>query len=106
MVFLNVFMWLMFFTTDHYLYNLNCKQNCAVELASTAGTDKPFEDFLPSHFNYLQFSYYNSTIKFHIIPPFISIFLFIFLPNFPVKQTSRRRLMWISFCKFGQSQII
>lgn len=46
--------------TDHYLYVLNCKQNCAVELASTAGREKPFEDFLPSHFNYLQFSYYNS----------------------------------------------
>ncbi|XP_022538024.2 prolyl 3-hydroxylase 1 [Astyanax mexicanus] len=46
--------------TDHYLHILNCKQNCAVELASTAGMDKPIEDFLPAHFNYLQFSYYNS----------------------------------------------
>uniref|UniRef100_A0A673J0K9 procollagen-proline 3-dioxygenase n=1 Tax=Sinocyclocheilus rhinocerous TaxID=307959 RepID=A0A673J0K9_9TELE len=46
--------------TDHYLHALNCKQNCAVDLASTAGREKPFEDFLPSHFNYLQFSYYNS----------------------------------------------
>ncbi|XP_036415919.1 prolyl 3-hydroxylase 1 [Colossoma macropomum] len=46
--------------TDHYLHILNCKQNCAVELASVAGRDKPIEDFLPSHFNYLQFSYYNS----------------------------------------------
>ncbi|MCI4390381.1 hypothetical protein PGIGA_G00121950 [Pangasianodon gigas] len=44
----------------HYLYVLNCKQNCAVELASTPGREQPFEDFLPSHFNYLQFSYYNS----------------------------------------------
>lgn len=46
--------------TDHYLQVLNCKQHCAVELALSAGRDKPFEDFLPSHFNYLQFSYYNS----------------------------------------------
>ncbi|XP_062846549.1 prolyl 3-hydroxylase 1-like, partial [Trichomycterus rosablanca] len=46
--------------TDHYLHVLNCKQNCGVELASTAGREKPFEDFLPSHFNYLQFSYYNT----------------------------------------------
>ncbi|XP_037534475.1 prolyl 3-hydroxylase 1 [Nematolebias whitei] len=46
--------------TDHYLQVLNCKQLCSVELASAAGRDKPFEDFLPSHFNYLQFSYYNS----------------------------------------------
>lgn len=37
---------------------LSCKQRCAVELASY--TDQPFDDFLPSHFNYLQFSYYNS----------------------------------------------
>ncbi|RXN23096.1 prolyl 3-hydroxylase 1 [Labeo rohita] len=44
----------------HYLHALNCKQNCAVDLASTAGRETPFEDFLPSHFNYLQFSYYNS----------------------------------------------
>ncbi|XP_074491292.1 prolyl 3-hydroxylase 1 [Sebastes fasciatus] len=46
--------------TDHYMQVLNCKQHCSVELASTAGKDKPFEDFLPAHFNYLQFSYYNS----------------------------------------------
>ncbi|KAM9362201.1 prolyl 3-hydroxylase 1 [Symphorus nematophorus] len=46
--------------TDHYMQVLNCKQHCAVELALTAGKEKPFEDFLPSHFNYLQFSYYNS----------------------------------------------
>uniref|UniRef100_A0AAR2JUY5 procollagen-proline 3-dioxygenase n=1 Tax=Pygocentrus nattereri TaxID=42514 RepID=A0AAR2JUY5_PYGNA len=46
--------------SDHYLHILNCKQNCAVELASVVGRDKPIEDFLPSHFNYLQFSYYNS----------------------------------------------
>lgn len=46
--------------TDHYMQVLNCKQHCVVELASAAGRNKPFEDFLPSHFNYLQFSYYNS----------------------------------------------
>lgn len=54
------------FTTDHYLHVLNCKQNCGVELASTAGREKPFEDFLPSHLNYLQFSYYNSTLPNHV----------------------------------------
>ncbi|XP_072308117.1 prolyl 3-hydroxylase 1 [Eucyclogobius newberryi] len=46
--------------TDHYTQVLNCKQRCSVELSSNAGMEKPFEDFLPSHFNYLQFSYYNS----------------------------------------------
>uniref|UniRef100_A0A4W6FK09 procollagen-proline 3-dioxygenase n=1 Tax=Lates calcarifer TaxID=8187 RepID=A0A4W6FK09_LATCA len=46
--------------TDHYMQVLNCKQHCSVELASSPGRNKPFEDFLPSQFNYLQFSYYNS----------------------------------------------
>uniref|UniRef100_A0A1A8QXY9 procollagen-proline 3-dioxygenase n=2 Tax=Nothobranchius rachovii TaxID=451742 RepID=A0A1A8QXY9_9TELE len=46
--------------TDHYLQVLSCKQHCSVDLASAAGRDQPFHDFLPSHFNYLQFSYYNS----------------------------------------------
>nr|XP_056721515.1 prolyl 3-hydroxylase 1 [Euleptes europaea] len=45
---------------DHYLQVLSCKQACVTELASEAGREKPLEDFLPSHFNYLQFAYYNS----------------------------------------------
>lgn len=39
---------------------LSCKQGCVTELASQPGQEKPLEDFLPSHFNYLQFAYYNS----------------------------------------------
>uniref|UniRef100_A0A8C8SC25 procollagen-proline 3-dioxygenase n=2 Tax=Pelusios castaneus TaxID=367368 RepID=A0A8C8SC25_9SAUR len=46
--------------TDHYMQVLSCKQGCVTELASQPGQDKPIEDFLPSHFNYLQFAYYNS----------------------------------------------
>ncbi|XP_049589040.1 prolyl 3-hydroxylase 1 [Syngnathus scovelli] len=47
--------------TDHYMQVLDCKQRCSVELAvNAAGSEQPLEDFLPSHFNYLQFSYYNS----------------------------------------------
>lgn len=45
--------------TDHYVQVLNCKQNCVTELASHPSREKPFEDFLPSHYNYLQFAYYN-----------------------------------------------
>nr|XP_060614731.1 prolyl 3-hydroxylase 1 [Anolis sagrei ordinatus] len=45
---------------DHYMQVLSCKQSCSSELASQPGRDKPLEDFLPSHFNYLQFAYYNS----------------------------------------------
>ncbi|KAH1175670.1 prolyl 3-hydroxylase 1 [Mauremys mutica] len=46
--------------TDHYVQLLSCKQSCVTELASQPGREKPIEDFLPSHFNYLQFAYYNS----------------------------------------------
>uniref|UniRef100_A0A8B9PWC8 procollagen-proline 3-dioxygenase n=1 Tax=Apteryx owenii TaxID=8824 RepID=A0A8B9PWC8_APTOW len=46
--------------TDHYMQVLGCKQGCVTELASQPGRDKPLEDFLPSHFNYLQFAYYNN----------------------------------------------
>uniref|UniRef100_A0A3Q2Z7C2 procollagen-proline 3-dioxygenase n=1 Tax=Hippocampus comes TaxID=109280 RepID=A0A3Q2Z7C2_HIPCM len=48
------------YVLDHYIQVLNCQQRCSTELALAAGSDKPLEDFLPSHFNYLQFSYYNS----------------------------------------------
>ncbi|XP_075410928.1 prolyl 3-hydroxylase 1 [Tenrec ecaudatus] len=44
---------------DHYLQVLSCKQNCVTELATHPSREKPFEDFLPSHYNYLQFAYYN-----------------------------------------------
>ncbi|XP_039223711.1 prolyl 3-hydroxylase 1 [Crotalus tigris] len=43
---------------DHYTQVLSCRQGCVNELAQEAG--QPDEDFLPSHFNYLQFAYYNS----------------------------------------------
>uniref|UniRef100_A0A663N9P7 procollagen-proline 3-dioxygenase n=1 Tax=Athene cunicularia TaxID=194338 RepID=A0A663N9P7_ATHCN len=46
--------------TDHYMQVLSCKQGCVMELASQPGREKPMEDFLPSHFNYLQFAYYNN----------------------------------------------
>ncbi|XP_051027551.1 prolyl 3-hydroxylase 1 [Acomys russatus] len=45
--------------TDHYVQVLGCKQSCVTELASHPSREKPFEDFLPSHYNYLQFTYYN-----------------------------------------------
>ncbi|KAG8434299.1 hypothetical protein GDO86_012614 [Hymenochirus boettgeri] len=45
--------------TDHYVQVMNCRQSCVSELATQPGRDKPIEDFLPSHFNYLQFAYYS-----------------------------------------------
>ncbi|XP_020370500.2 prolyl 3-hydroxylase 1 [Rhincodon typus] len=46
--------------TDHYIQVLNCKQNCVTELASRPDRETPIDDFLPSHFDYLQFAYYNT----------------------------------------------
>ncbi|XP_075461223.1 prolyl 3-hydroxylase 1-like [Ascaphus truei] len=46
--------------TDHYVQVMSCRQSCVGQLASQPGREKPIEDFLPSHFNYLQFSYYST----------------------------------------------
>ncbi|KAM4651289.1 prolyl 3-hydroxylase 1 [Discoglossus pictus] len=46
--------------TDHYVQTMNCRQNCVSQLASHPGLEKPIEDFLSSHFNYLQFAYYST----------------------------------------------
>ncbi|XP_072282035.1 prolyl 3-hydroxylase 1 [Pyxicephalus adspersus] len=45
--------------TDHYVQVMTCRQACVSELATQPGREKPVEDFLPSHFNYLQFAYNN-----------------------------------------------
>ncbi|XP_077106298.1 prolyl 3-hydroxylase 1 [Ranitomeya variabilis] len=46
--------------TDHYVQVMSCRQGCVSDLATQPGKDKPTEDFLASHFNYLQFAYYNT----------------------------------------------
>ncbi|XP_040284584.1 prolyl 3-hydroxylase 1 [Bufo bufo] len=46
--------------TDHYVQVMNCRQGCVSELAIPPGKEKPTEDFLASHFNYLQFAYHNT----------------------------------------------
>ncbi|XP_044133543.1 prolyl 3-hydroxylase 1 [Bufo gargarizans] len=46
--------------TDHYVQVMNCRQGCVSELAIPPGKEKPKEDFLASHFNYLQFAYHNT----------------------------------------------
>ncbi|XP_069598205.1 prolyl 3-hydroxylase 1 [Ranitomeya imitator] len=46
--------------TDHYVQVMSCRQGCVSELATQPGKDKPTDDFLASHFNYLQFAYYNT----------------------------------------------
>ncbi|KAG9482355.1 hypothetical protein GDO78_011182 [Eleutherodactylus coqui] len=46
--------------TDHYMQVMSCRQGCVSELATPPGKEKPIEDFLASHFNYLQFAYYST----------------------------------------------
>ncbi|XP_075695660.1 prolyl 3-hydroxylase 1 [Rhinoderma darwinii] len=46
--------------TDHYMQMMSCRQGCVSELATPPGKEKPLEDFLASHFNYLQFAYYST----------------------------------------------
>ncbi|KAM3923246.1 prolyl 3-hydroxylase 1 [Leptodactylus fuscus] len=46
--------------TDHYVQVMSCRQSCVSELATQPGKHKPVEDFLASHFNYLQFAYYST----------------------------------------------
>ncbi|XP_078725809.1 prolyl 3-hydroxylase 1 [Lampetra fluviatilis] len=44
---------------DHYVQVLNCRHDCARELSTRPGRTTPIEDFLPAHYNYLQFAYYK-----------------------------------------------
>lgn len=70
------------FLSDHYVQVLSCKQNCVTELASHPGREKPFEDFLPSHYDYLQFAYYNSKAS------------LLFLSCFSLSQKQGRQALW------------
>uniref|UniRef100_A0A8C9NJE6 procollagen-proline 3-dioxygenase n=1 Tax=Serinus canaria TaxID=9135 RepID=A0A8C9NJE6_SERCA len=44
---------------DHYLQVLACKHDCVRELATRSGRISPIENFLPLHYDYLQFAYYR-----------------------------------------------
>ncbi|NXQ94355.1 P3H2 hydroxylase, partial [Sagittarius serpentarius] len=44
---------------DHYMQVLACKHDCVRELATRAGRISPIENFLPLHYDYLQFAYYR-----------------------------------------------
>ncbi|KAM8927282.1 prolyl 3-hydroxylase 1 [Pelodytes ibericus] len=46
--------------TDHYVQVMNCRQTCVTGLALQPGREKPIDDFLPSHYHYLQFAYYTT----------------------------------------------
>ncbi|GAB0099517.1 hypothetical protein DMENIID0001_153890 [Sergentomyia squamirostris] len=44
-------------TANHFTYCLRCKRNCTIDM-SIVGSQK-YHDIFPSHYEYLQFSYYN-----------------------------------------------
>uniref|UniRef100_U3JY60 procollagen-proline 3-dioxygenase n=1 Tax=Ficedula albicollis TaxID=59894 RepID=U3JY60_FICAL len=44
---------------DHYLQVLACKHDCVRELATRSGRISPIDNFLPLHYDYLQFAYYR-----------------------------------------------
>uniref|UniRef100_A0A8C9L7Z8 procollagen-proline 3-dioxygenase n=1 Tax=Pavo cristatus TaxID=9049 RepID=A0A8C9L7Z8_PAVCR len=44
---------------DHYMQVLACKHDCIRELATRSGRISPIENFLPLHYDYLQFAYYR-----------------------------------------------
>nr|XP_014349216.1 PREDICTED: prolyl 3-hydroxylase 3 [Latimeria chalumnae] len=47
-------------TLDHYIQVLRCRQNCVLEVATRPGRISPVKNFIPSHFEYLQFSYFSA----------------------------------------------
>ncbi|KAM8954335.1 prolyl 3-hydroxylase 2 isoform 2-T2 [Pelodytes ibericus] len=44
---------------DHYIQILACEHECVRELATRPGRLSPVENFLPLHYDFLQFSYYR-----------------------------------------------
>ncbi|XP_075928901.1 prolyl 3-hydroxylase 1-like [Petromyzon marinus] len=46
--------------TDHYVQVLGCRQECGRELATRPGRQDPIDDFVPAHYNFLQYSYYKN----------------------------------------------
>ncbi|GCC27992.1 hypothetical protein chiPu_0006418 [Chiloscyllium punctatum] len=45
--------------TDHYIQVLQCEHDCMRELATRAGRLSPIENYLPMHYDFLQYSYYK-----------------------------------------------
>lgn len=52
--------------SDHYMQVLVCQHECVRELATRPGRLSPIENFLPLHYDYLQFAYYRG--KAWIVP--------------------------------------
>lgn len=63
----------LFLPPDHYMQVLACKHDCVRELATRSGRISPIENFLPLHYDYLQFAYYRG--KAHLPAPYSSCVL-------------------------------
>lgn len=63
----------LFLPSDHYMQVLACKHDCVRELATRSGRISPIENFLPLHYDYLQFAYYRG--KAHLPAPYSSCVL-------------------------------
>ncbi|XP_029471814.1 LOW QUALITY PROTEIN: prolyl 3-hydroxylase 2 [Rhinatrema bivittatum] len=46
-------------TADHYIQMLVCEHECVRDLATRPGRLSPIENYLPLHYDFLQFSYYK-----------------------------------------------
>ncbi|XP_041038887.1 prolyl 3-hydroxylase 2 [Carcharodon carcharias] len=44
---------------DHYIQVLQCEHDCVRELATRAGRLSPIENYLPMHYDFLQYSYFK-----------------------------------------------
>ncbi|XP_014341851.1 prolyl 3-hydroxylase 2 isoform X2 [Latimeria chalumnae] len=45
--------------TDHYMQVLACEHECVRDLATRPGRISPIDNYLPVHYDYLQFAYYK-----------------------------------------------
>ncbi|TTK63270.1 Prolyl 3-hydroxylase 2 [Bagarius yarrelli] len=45
--------------SDHYTQVLNCQRDCVRDLATRPGRLSPMENYLPLHYDYLQFAYFQ-----------------------------------------------
>lgn len=48
-----------FFVADHFTQMLHCEHECVRDLATRPGRLSPMENYLPLHYDYLQFAYFQ-----------------------------------------------
>lgn len=53
-----------FSVSDHFTQVLHCEHECVRDLATRPGRLSPMENYLPLHYDYLQFAYFQSKLHF------------------------------------------